>query len=681
MNNDELLSKVKTDVDATRGTTYSEVADQRTKAMEYYLSEPYGNEIEGRSQVVTSEVSDAIEWIKPQLLKIFDSTNKIVEFTPHNAKDEPAAAQETAYLNHAFFKDNDGFQILYTWFNDALLQKNGVVKYFWDESEEIRHEDYEGLDEMSYTLLLQDENVEVVNYTEVPDMASGMVFYNCRIARSIKRGQIRILPVPPEEFLIYDDYNSLCLEDVPFCAHETEKTKEQLLDEGVPQKVVDQITFDSGDDSESRSFGDEGRFSDIGGGTDFDDDASPLATVYECYKRIDFDGDGYAELRKIIYSGSTLISNEEIDYIPFVSITPVIMSHRYYGRSIADLVMDLQLVKSTLLRNILDNLYLINNQRTIVVDGEVNIDDALDGRIGGIVRANAPGMVQPFPITPFSGHAFEMLSYLDDLGENRSGVTKYTQGLDGSSLNKTATGVTKIMNASQERIMLIARVFADGLRRLMLGMHRQLQQNQSYYREVKLGEQWVPVNPSEWKNRNNMDINISLGSADKQAEIANLGNILAMQKETMASGATNVVTPQHIFNTVSKIIEASGFKDVDSFFANPQTAPPPPPPKPDPAQQMMEMQKMVEQAKAENDKKQTEIDAYKAKIDEMYKQRTLELKEMELTGKYIADRNNEDLGEARLDLSKYQTDMKVKTDVAGMINQRSMANAQSNNSE
>lgn len=656
----ELLAEVKNNVDECKGSNYSEVSSQRSKAMEYYLGEKYGNEVEGRSQVVTSEVSDTIEWIKPQLLKIFDSTNRIIEFEPVGPGDEPAAKQETAYLNHAFFKDNDGFQILYTWFNDALLQKNGVIKYYWDESEEVRHEDYEGLNAMQYTVLLQDKNIEVTNYTEIPDPVSGEVLYNCRIARKTKKGQVRLHVVPPDEFLIYDDYNSICLDDVPFCAHETQKTRENLIDEGVPESLIDQIKFGEGSDD---LYDKESRFDDIGDNyNEGENSGSNTATVYECYKRIDWDNDGYAELRKITFSGEVIISNEEIDYIPFVAISPVIMSHRYYGRSIADLVMDLQLVKSTLLRNILDNLYLINNQRTVIVDGEVNIDDLLDGRIGGVVRANAPGMLEPFPITPFSGHAFSMMEYLDNLGENRSGVTKYTQGLDGDSLNKTATGVTKIMNASQERVLLIARVFADGLRRLFIGMHRLLQQNQNYYREVKLGEQWVPVNPSEWKTRSNMNINVGLGSGDKQAEVANLMNILNMQKEAMASGADNIVTPQHVFYTVSKIIEASGFKDVQGFFADPATAPPPQP-KPDIQKEMLQLQAQIEAKKSQIDEMEAQIKGFEAQVNAQYKQRDLELREMELTGKYIKQENDIMIDEDRLELSKYQTDVKAAVDL------------------
>lgn len=660
----ELIAEIQTDVDACKGNTHTEISAQRSKAMEYYLGEKYGNEVEGRSQVVTSEVSNAIEWIKPQLLKIFTSTNKIVEFEPEGPEDVAAAKQETAYINHAFFKDNDGFQTLYTWFNDALLQKNGIIKYYWDESEEIRKESYEGLDELSFTALVSAEDVEVTGYGEMPTL-QGML-YNCNIDRKIKKGQIRLLNVPPEEFLIYDDYNSLDLTDCSFCAHETVKSRENLIDEGVPKDVVDRIVFS---DDESDLYDSESRFDDIGN-TYNGSNEQPLATVYECYKRIDVDGDGYAELRKITYSGEVVISNEEIDYIPFVAITPVIMSHRFFGRSIADLVMDLQLIKSTLLRNILDNLYHINNQRTVVVDGEVNIDDLLDGRIGGVVRASAPNMIQPFPVTPFSGAAFQMLEYLDALGENRSGVTRYSQGLDGDSLNKTATGVTKIMGASQERILLVARVFANGLTRLFIGMHRLLQQNQQFARNVKLGDEWVSIDPSEWKKRTNMSINVGLGSGDKSEEIGHLNMILAMQKEAMAAGATNIVTPEHIFTTLTKIVEASGFKDATQFFADPSTAPPAPEPKPDIQEEMLKLQAQIEAQKHQIDQQKNQIDSYEAQVDAAYKQRDLELREMEITNSYIKSREDTTLGENRLNLSKYQTDVKALTDKEKIDNDR-----------
>ena len=197
MNDYELIAEVKYDVDACRGSAYTEVANQRSKAMEYYLGEEYGNEVAGRSQVRTSEVSDTIEWIKPQLMKIFTSTDKIIEFEPEGPEDVLAAEQETAYLNHAFYKDNDGFKVLYTWFQDALLQKNGIVKYYWEESEEVKNETYEGLDEMSYTMLMADPEVEVTGF-EITDEG----LFNCNIARKHKKGQIKLMPVPPDEFLI-----------------------------------------------------------------------------------------------------------------------------------------------------------------------------------------------------------------------------------------------------------------------------------------------------------------------------------------------------------------------------------------------------------------------------------------------------------------------------------------------
>ena len=663
MNDQDLINVVQQDVDNCRGAGWSEISNQRSEAMEYYLGEKYGNEEEGRSQVVTSEVTNAIEWIKPQLLKIFTSSNKVVEFEPEGPQDIASTEQETGMLNHAFYKDNDGFHILYTWFNDALLQKNGIIKFYWDESEEIRKEDLIGLDEASYVMLLQDPNVEVVGYEE--QLTEMGVLYNCNIHRKIKKGQLRVINVPPERFLIYDNYHSLCLNDVPFCAQETEMTKEQLLDQGYPMSLIKNITFDNKVDTSQ----DESRWDDIDSSSSNIAFDNSTCTVYECYKRVDFDKDGYAELRKITYADEVLLDNEEIDYIPFVAITPVIMSHRFYGRSIADLIMHLQLIKSTLLRNILDNLYQINNQRTVIVDGEVNIDDVLDGRIGGVVRATAPGMVEPFPITPFSGHAFQMLEYIDNLGENNTGVTKYTQGLDGDSLNKTATGVTKIMNASQERVKLIARVFAQGLVRLFIGMHRLLQQNQQYARMIRLNDQWVSINPSEWKNRNSMTINVGLGSGDSEQELMHLNMILQMQKEAMAAGATNIVTPQHVFNTLTKIVETAGFKDPTVFFADPKTAGPMPQQKPDPQMAMIQMTAQVEQMKNQIDQQELKIKAFEAQAEARFQERKLELEEMSLTGEYIKDQQTAQADSGRLALSKYQTDIQAEVEREKIVKQ------------
>jgi hypothetical protein len=656
----ELLAEINADLDKCIPYDGSTVASDRAKAMKYYLAEPFGNEVDGRSQVVTSDVADTIEWMLPQLIRIFTSSDEAVMFDPVGPEDEEAAKQETDYLNHVFYKDNDGFMILYNWFKDALLLKNGIVKYFWEENTEKNTEEYEYLNQMELQMLMQDPNVEVKEQN-MGITPLGEPFIDIKIERTNKKGRVRIIVIPPEDFRIDASYDSLDLKDCTFCAHVTYKTKQELKEMGYPASKIDDLT-DYADDGESDQERDA-RFEDISAGGNWNDGRDDTRVlVAECYKKLDWNGDGYAEIRKItLANGSEILDNEEIDYLPFVSITPIAMPHRFFGRSIPDITMDLQLLKSTLLRNILDNLYLINNVRMGIVEGEVNVDDALDSRPGGVVRMTAPNMLFPIQTTPFGGHSYQMMEYLDSMKENRTGVTRYNQGMNADVLNKTATGITKIMSASQERMMLVARLFADGVAKLFTGMHRLILQNQDKERVIRIRNKWVPINPSEWKERENMTINVALGTNDKQQEAANLMLIAQAQKEFLSAGFTNIITPQHLYTTAKKLVEATGMKHYELFFQDPSTVPPPQP-QPNAQDEFLKAQAQVEMAKVQLEQQRVELEKQQAVFEAQMAQQKAQLEQQKLKLEAekaalagVTDGN-------RISMDRYKTDLKAQGD-------------------
>jgi hypothetical protein len=655
MSEEELIAELRSDL-ALCVPEYSSVADQRASALKYYMAEPFGNEVEGRSQVVTTDVADTIEGVLPPLLKMFTSSDDVAVFDPVGPEDEEQALQESDYINHVFFKDNEGFQILYTWFKDALLSKNGVIKYFWEEDTEEVHETYEGLQPMQLDMLLQDDNIEIKSQSFVVDEQTQATSISLEVMRSNKKGRVKLVCVPPEKFKVSPEHNSILLKDVPFCCHETDKWKWELEKEGYDKDKIDQLYYETDLNSEYQA-----RFADIDAGTALED--SKKVTIQECYKRCDWDGDGYPELRKITLGNeSVILDNVEIDYMPFEAITPIPMTHRFVGRSYADITMDLQKIKSTLLRNIFDNLYLINNQRTGIVDGEVNVDDLLDNRPGGVIRMTAPGMVFPIATAGFPPSAYNMLEYVDGMREQRTGVTRYNQGMDANSLNKTAAGINRIMDAAQERVLLVAKLFGDGLKRLLLGIHRLLIQHQDVERVVRLRGKWVAVNPSEWRERENMTINVALGTNDKQSQIQSLFAIGNVQKEMMQAGLSNMVSPNHLYNTAKKLVEATGMKHHEYFFSDPAQSPPPEP-KPDPEGELQKAMAQAELMKAQTQARELEL---KAEVERNKFQ--LELKKLELEyAKVQLDSERAALDglqkNNRLDLSKYQTDVKVKADL------------------
>lgn len=614
----------------------SDLSNQRRLAMEYYLGLPFGNEADGRSQVVTSDVMDTIEWTMPSMMRVFTMSDEAVRFDPVGAEDEEQAKQETDYVNHVFYKENNGFLVLYTWFKDALLQKNGFVKIFWDESRTVTTETYQGLSDHEFAQLMEDDELEIIEHTEESSMEpvpqqtpKGIVFlppltpqivHSAKFKRTKKKGCAKVLPVPPEEILVSRSCTSPDPNTAPFIAHRSKRTYSDLVQMGYEKSVLDDIgSTDSSvlTDEASSRYSYDFTYPEP---SDSSDKSMRQYWVTEAYLQVDYDGDGIAELRKVCIAGNKILDNEEIDFIPFAVVSPILMPHKFFGLSMADTVMDIQLIRSTLLRQILDNMYLANNGRYTAVEGRVNLDDLMTSRPGGVVRVKDPSAVNQLAHVPIPPQTFMLMEYMDSMKENRTGVTRYNQGTDADSLNKTATGVNQIMNASAQRGDLIARVFAEtGVKDLFYKLHQLLIKHQDKAKVVKLRNRWVQVNPTEWKTRSNLSVTVGLGTGNKDQTMGALSMILNIQKEMAMNGGGGIlVTPGHIYNTVSKMVEAAGLKEAALFFSDPslQKEPPAPPP-PNPDVMAVQLTAQVEQGKLQlaREKMMVEIKLREAELN------------------------------------------------------------------
>ena len=607
----ELRSIINREINNAIGYMGSNLTSQRKKSLEYYMGDKLGTEIDGRSQVVSTDVSDTIETILPNLLRIFTASDQVCKCEPMKAEDVGLAEQATNYINYVFNKDNPGFTILYTWFKDALLEKNGIVKVYWDDSAKQSQETYENLNDQEYQLLTNDDNVEIVSHEEFVDEkgkelldqakqiaeAQGQdigdvpvpKLHNVIIKRFTEGGKVKIENVPPEEFLI--ERNAKTIEEANFVAHRVMKTRSELIEMGFDQEVVESLPT-----SNNMILNDERltRLSDIDESpiNQSPDNSTADIEIYECFVKVDMDGDGVAELRKVVVagdSGYTILENMPCDGIPFCSLTPIPMPHRFYGRSVSELVEDVQLVKSTVMRQLLDNMYLTNNSRVAIMDGMVNLDDLLTSRPGGVVRTKQPPnqVMMPMQSQTISQQAFPLLEYLDTVRETRTGVTRYAQGLDADSLNKTATGINTLMTQTQMRMELIARVFSEtGVKDLFRKIFELTVKYQDKERIVQLNNQFVPVMPTEWRDRYNISITVGLGSGSKEQQIVILNNILERQLQAFGLQGNRefpMVTLKNIYNSLSKIIENAGLKNVENYFVNPEqgkqmVTPPPEPP-------------------------------------------------------------------------------------------------------
>ncbi len=590
------------------------LSESRKKSLEYYLGDKLGTEIDGRSQVVSTDVSDTIESILPNLLRVFTASDKVVRCEPVTAEDVPLAEQATAYLNHVFYKDNNGFQLLYNFFKDALIEKNGFLKIYWDESESVEFETYQNLSKADKDALedtkdeiefLEEEEMEDetakeqfkalleqyedqgadVSQVEEPDFT----LYNCKIKRTKKKGKIKIESVPPEEFLI--DRNAKSIEEADFVSHKVLMSRSDLVAMGYDEDEVNELPASSDDIYNTEDMVRQ-RDVDEYPVDNYTQGQNTKVLIYESYVKYDYDEDGIAELRKIVSAGddgSMVLENMPCDNIPFVTVTPIPMPHRFYGRSVSELVEDIQLMKSTVMRQLLDNMYLTNNNRVAVMDGMVNMDDLLTTRPGGVVRTKQPPnqVMQPMTAQPISQQAFPLLSYLDTVREARTGITKSAQGLDADTLNsKTATGVNTLMTQTQMRSELIARIFAEtGVKDLFRKIFELMVKYQDKERVVMLNNQYVPVKPTEWKDKFNISIVVGLGTGSKEQQTVMLNSILERQLQAFqlqGGKEMPMVTLKNIYNTLSKVIENAGLKNVESYFVDPdigkQMMPPPQPP-------------------------------------------------------------------------------------------------------
>jgi hypothetical protein len=583
--------------DALAAVQSSKLSKERSDALDYYMgdvSADIPNET-GKSSAVSSDVADTIEGLMPALMEIFCGGDEVVKFSPVGPEDVKPAEQETDYVNHVFMQLNPGFLALYSFIKDALLSKVGIVKVWTEEEEKEDRQTYLDQPEDAYAILTGNPELEVVEHTEHDGLHDVTVV--CR--KKYKRHKVE--PVPPEEFGIARRAKSI--KGASYCFHETVTTVGDLIEQGYDEAQVKALPTEGGlesteqaardsVDEQSGSAGDEGLNS-----------TTRPVKVTEHYVRMDYRGNGKASLYRVKTGGEQgdVLKRdgkpdlEEVDYAPFAAMTPVIITHRFFGRSIADLVMDIMRIKTALLRGMLNNLYLHNNPRVEVAQSHSNdqtLDDLLVSRPGGIVRTKQPGGLQWQNVPDITASIYPALEYFDATREWRTGVTRQGQGIDADALqNQSATAVNQAFTAAQARMKLIARIFAEtGIRDLFSLLHAEIRKHGDQAQTVRLRNEWVTVDPQQWKTRNDMTINVGLGSGSKSERVSHLMALISLQKEALLAGKTNLVTDDKLFNSAKELAKLLEYKDAEQFFNDPSAKdeqgqlkhpPAPPPPNPD----------------------------------------------------------------------------------------------------
>ena len=600
----------------------------RAEATNYYLGKKPGSTSSLQSEFIDTSVRDTVLFMLPQIMRVFFGTKKVVEFVPHSTEDIPVAEQQTNYINYLLMEKNPGFKVLYDAFKDALIRKTGYIKAYWDDSITATTHEYSDLAPEAYMALVMDDNVEIVSEeatmtsTTILDEFTGEeitqeqpISYDLVIRRIKPKDQVVIESVPPEEVLI--DRNARDLNTAAYVAHRMIKTVSDLVAMGYAQDDVEEFAG-SGNSLDDDTFASEEARSPVDtlGYPDTDD---KNVLYVEHYLFYDLDGDGIAERIQVCTMGNGLniVHCGPWEELPLTLFSPDPEPHTSVGSCPADYLMPIQAAKSQIMRDTLDSLGHAIFPRLVIQEGNVNIDDVLNTDIGQPIRVRAPGAVQPLTI-PFVGReAFPVLNYLDESKENRSGVSKAAAGLNADALqSSTKAAVAATISGATGRIELICRHFAEGgMKSLFKLVNNLVIKNQDKEAVFRLNNEFIAVDPRYWDADKDMVVNVAISKSSDEEKMQVLAQVATKQEQILQTlGPQNpMVSLGQYANTLGKIVELAGFKDVSAFVTTdiPPMPPQQQPEKPDPA----ELLAMAEIQKAEAETQKVMVQAQRDVVD------------------------------------------------------------------
>lgn len=690
MNDEEFESIVRDAIEQSAVYTDEELSPIRAQATEYYLGQPFGNEEEGRSQVVLSEVRDAVLGVLPSAMRVIFGPEHPVEFMPRRADAVATAAQATDYVRYVFSDDNPGLKNTYAVWKDGLVRKMGIFKIGWDASAAIKAYRLEGVtgeelrqmaadEDITFTKVVKSELVSqeeagagVIKPMAPPEVGSTSPvsaptaptdgpepLYDVELTKRDGEGRARIWTVPPEEFIFNrearDDETALLL------AHRFRKTRGELIDMGIDEDAIDEISGNSEDDGASTApdwtnvevmarMSAAGTPSTLGSASATDPAMGPANNkiIYvEGYMRLDYDGDGVAELRKVCTIGEQykVVYNKPCDSTPFYFFMPDPEPHTFLGQSWADRLMDMQRISSFLMRGALDSLSASIYPRTTYEEGQASVADIMNTAIGAPIRIRKPGAVQSFNHNFLGDKAFPYLDKVQDIIERRTGRNKGVAGLDADALQSTTKdGVQAAISGSQEQAEMLVRLFTEyTLKPLFKGLLRLLVEHQPRKRLIRLRGEYVEVDPRAWDVDMDVRVNVALGSGFTEKKIAILKELYAEQKSIIQEfGVDNpIVTVAMARNTLAKILELEGIMDTETYLkaVPPDWTPPPQQPAPTPEQTIAQAQLQMEQIKAQRSlaEKKDELSLKEKQMDLDHAFKLRELAENSVLKRYQID--------------------------------------------
>jgi hypothetical protein len=604
--NDDLLSMVRAEFSQSIGMSHdSDLTSSREIALRYYNGDVFDVSVFGqRSKTVSTDIADNIEAVLPDLVDVL-SGEDVAVFQPVGIEDEEAAQQETDYINHVFFEQNNGFQILYDGIKEALLLKTGIFRWYWEEDTYLDTKNFDQLDGLGYMTLLDqgyqltEGVVEEIGEDQI--LITGAVF-----SKEITKGQVKVETIPSERFAVGRD--TVRLRDAAYCVAQIETRKQDLLDKGYdPEKVNNLTNVDAMDNETIADARDVDTIND-----NYSNSIGPMqqVTILEHYIRVE------GQIKRLItdYDSTTVLSVEDAQYIQYSSICPYPMPHRFYGLSLADKLIEVQRVKTGIQRHMLDELSFSLNQRMEVSEDGANentISDLLNNTPGAPIRSRNGGAVRPVRL---AGSGFDYLSALETanvMAERRTGIMRGETGMKADTLHDTASGALTMLSEGKKRTRLMARIFAEGgIKDMMLGIHCLIKEYATEADYVRLRGKWTQVDPTKWGRRNDMTIEIGVGAGGKRQEAMLAREVINLQAQIVQQqgGAPegSLATPQSIHAALVRFAEKAGMKAPELYFPAPQEMPEDGPPPPTDAQV---------KAQADAQAKQQEMELKKYEID------------------------------------------------------------------
>ena len=578
MTDSEILTIITNEMSNANITTNT--APSLQVPLSYYLGLPLGTEQEGRSAIVSTDVADSIEWIMPQIMRSFTQSNEVVVFDPVNEGDELQAQIESEYIYDVLMKQNDGFTLIHQFVKDALMQRNGILKVYYEEAEEVKTYNYTGLNEDQLAIILNEKNAEIIEMSpvEIPSddpMQPPSMSFDVKIKVSDNIGKICIDPVAPEEFRVNSQHNNISLANARFTCHIVNKTLSDLREEGYRDEDIEELVSSDLLRSAYR-FNMQGESTQVPSVTT-GDEANRLIEIAECYLKLDLDGSGITQLMKITVAGvdtpTLILSKESVDCVPWITTTAILMSHKFQGLSIFDRLKSIQDNKTAIIRNIMDNMYLQNNQRNVVLEGQVNLDDLLVSKPGGLIRAKRLDAIMPLATPALGSSAFDMMKYLDEVRAGRTGVSA-----DGTASPEDigdgigSQGVARIMTAKEELVGLIIRVICEtGIKPLCEKIRDLVTEHVDTIQDFKFRGQWVKVNPATWPTRTKSTVRVGTGTGDTQAKLMAIQQIQMLQEKIMAIPGQALTNPAKIYATIDDFCKFSGLDSANKYFVDPNS--------------------------------------------------------------------------------------------------------------